>query len=492
MKQDFIITAKTVEEAMAQAVEKYGSSDVEISYRIIDMPKKGFLGIGATPAKVLVTVGSDDEVELLKSELRSAVRSTAFSLDKTPEPPKAEQKKPDLRESRKSRQQDAQGDAKQAPVKPAADKPAAPAAKQTQPAAAAKAPQAGAPIPVPKPLPTAGTPAPAQTAKPAAAPASALQSAPFSDLREYRPSLERKKTAQNGDAVQRADAQRPPREQKNDRPPKNDRQRQPRPEAPRSEAQRSEAKRPAAQKPAPKQTSKPHRRDDDVFDVSPAEMTAALDFINKLLCNMELACTASPAVPLEERQPAKAKADAAAPSDDTAAERPFLDPSRIINITGVDAASLIGYHGETLDALQYLVNLAVNRREGERHREYVKIIIDIENYRAKREETLRALARRNAARALKYRRNISLEPMNPYERRIIHSEVQLIEGVSTHSVGSDENRRVIMTVDALGDTDSGEVREEAPKKRSGRSYNRRRRSPEASVTADVTAVSDAQ
>ena len=82
--------------------------------------------------------------------------------------------------------------------------------------------------------------------------------------------------------------------------------------------------------------------------------------------------------------------------------------------------------------------------------------------------------------------------MNPYERRIIHSEVQLIEGVSTHSVGSDENRRVIMTVDALGDTDSGEVREEAPKKRSGRSYNRRRRSPEASVTADVTAVSDAQ
>ena len=108
---------------------------------------------------------------------------------------------------------------------------------------------------------------------------------------------------------------------------------------------------------------------------------------------------------------------------------------KLINITGNDAGILIGHHGETLDSLQYLTNLAANKIDKSEGKQRTKITVDIENYRAKREKTLRALARRMAEKALKYRRSIMLEPMNPYERRIIHSEIQNIEGVSTNSVG---------------------------------------------------------
>lgn len=117
---------------------------------------------------------------------------------------------------------------------------------------------------------------------------------------------------------------------------------------------------------------------------------------------------------------------------------------RRICIEGEDAGMLIGHHGETLDALQYLSNLACAKKNinGERLRDHVTI--DIESYRAKRETTLRALARRMAAKALRTKKNVMLEPMNAYERRIIHSEVQDIEGVSTNSIGSENNRRVVI------------------------------------------------
>ena len=106
---------------------------------------------------------------------------------------------------------------------------------------------------------------------------------------------------------------------------------------------------------------------------------------------------------------------------------------------------LIGHHGETLDQLQYLVNLAANKKENDDDdRDYTKIMVDIEGYRTRREDALRALARRMSARVLKYRRNITLEPMSAYERRIIHSEVQTIDGVSTNSIGAERNRRVMI------------------------------------------------
>ena len=129
--------------------------------------------------------------------------------------------------------------------------------------------------------------------------------------------------------------------------------------------------------------------------------------------------------------------------DMTVNENGFV--SRLITIEGEDAPSLIGHRGDMLDALQYLANLCLARKSEGEHKEYVKVVLDIENYREKREQSLRALARRMAEKALKYQRNVLLEPMNPYERMIIHSEIQSIEGVSTHSVGYDDNRKIVIT-----------------------------------------------
>ncbi len=120
------------------------------------------------------------------------------------------------------------------------------------------------------------------------------------------------------------------------------------------------------------------------------------------------------------------------------------DGTRRIIIAGDDASTLIGHHGDTLDALQYLANLASARKNINGERDKSRVTIDIEGYRAKREETLRALARRMAQKALRNRRSVMLEPMSAYERRIIHSEIQGIEGVSTNSIGSDNNRKIVI------------------------------------------------
>ena len=120
---------------------------------------------------------------------------------------------------------------------------------------------------------------------------------------------------------------------------------------------------------------------------------------------------------------------------------------KIIAINGESAAILIGHHGDTLDSLQYLANLAANKKIDGVKGEYVKIAVDVEGYRAKREETLRALARKMASKVLKYKKSVMLEPMNPYERRIIHSEIQNMQGVSTNSIGSENNRKIVIFLD---------------------------------------------
>ena len=117
-----------------------------------------------------------------------------------------------------------------------------------------------------------------------------------------------------------------------------------------------------------------------------------------------------------------------------------------IDVKGEAAGMLIGHHGETLDSFQHLANLAANRTENKKT-PIPKISVDIESYRAKREETLRALARRMAHRVVKYKRSVMLEPMNPYERRIIHAELQSFPGVNTNSIGSENNRKVVIYLD---------------------------------------------
>ena len=111
---------------------------------------------------------------------------------------------------------------------------------------------------------------------------------------------------------------------------------------------------------------------------------------------------------------------------------------------GEDYGIVIGRRGETLDSIQYLTRLVANKHKTEN--EYARISINIGSYREKRKNTLRALAKKNSEKVLKYGRNVTFEPMNPYERRIIHTAVQEIEGVTSHSVGSDSNRRVVITL----------------------------------------------
>ena len=164
---------------------------------------------------------------------------------------------------------------------------------------------------------------------------------------------------------------------------------------------------------------------------------------------------------------------------DAEAEMSDSEDVKVIKIKGADSGVLIGHHGATLDALQYLVNLVAHKKNnggdedaagydkeeteekvseeyntglktqitdigGKKEKGYMRVILDVEDYRAKREETLRTLARRMASKVQKYKNSVTLEPMNPYERRIIHSEIQQIPGVTTTSVGIDNERRIII------------------------------------------------
>lgn len=113
-----------------------------------------------------------------------------------------------------------------------------------------------------------------------------------------------------------------------------------------------------------------------------------------------------------------------------------------VAMMGDELGILIGRRGETLDALQYLTGLYVNKHRSE----YVRVSLDSENYRGKREEALTRLAGRMAARARKTGRKVTLEPMNPYERRILHSALQADPDVTTHSEGEEPYRRVIITL----------------------------------------------
>ncbi len=112
-----------------------------------------------------------------------------------------------------------------------------------------------------------------------------------------------------------------------------------------------------------------------------------------------------------------------------------------ICLEGKNMGTIIGKRGETLDAIQYLVNIVANKER----QEYIKIMLDTENYRARREETLRNLAYKLSKKAQKTRKPIILEPMNPYDRRIIHSALQDSKIVKTHSEGKEPFRKVVIT-----------------------------------------------
>lgn len=131
----------------------------------------------------------------------------------------------------------------------------------------------------------------------------------------------------------------------------------------------------------------------------------------------------------------------------------------VLSLEGEDLGVIIGRRGETLDALQYLCSLVANRLEGG----YFRISIDIGDYRQKREATLQALAKKLAGQAVRTGKSVSLEPMNPYERRIIHSAVQLVPGATSRSIGEEPNRRVVISSTVAPQRKSRQSRSSAPR-----------------------------
>lgn len=149
---------------------------------------------------------------------------------------------------------------------------------------------------------------------------------------------------------------------------------------------------------------------------------------------------------------------------------------------GDDYGIIIGKRGETLDAIQYLARMVANKGNSN----YKRVSINVGNYRAKREETLRILARKTASKAVRQSRNISLEPMNPYERRIIHTAVQEVEGATSYSIGSNLDRRVVIApVDGAKNNGGNRGRNN---RNGGRREKREAYKPE--ISADRTPKSD--
>ncbi|MCL2212213.1 MAG: protein jag [Oscillospiraceae bacterium] len=152
--------------------------------------------------------------------------------------------------------------------------------------------------------------------------------------------------------------------------------------------------------------------DDDGFDSN-----KAVEFLQEVIANMGLSST----VTLED-----------------------CGREKKITISGEGAGALIGYHGEGLDALQYLATLAANKRGEDESRSYNRISLDIEGYRAKREATLTELAHRTADKVQRYGRSVALEPMPSHERRIIHVAIQDMDGISSYSIGENTRRRIVI------------------------------------------------
>ena len=321
MEKSIITTGKTIDDAVNAALTQLGLTRDDVTYQVLALPKSGFFGIGAVPAKVQVTYEAPD----LKPAAPKA----------EPKPEKQEESVP-------------------APKVEAAPRIALSSASRSKPKAAAK---------------------PAEK-KPAAAPAPKADAA--SKPVEKKPEPVKP-------------AEKKPVEKKAEKP--------------------VEKKAPRAER-APRAEKKAERTYAPAAPGSNEEKIEA--FIKGLLENM-----GSQAVP-------HAWSDG--------------ENSYRVDLTGEGLGFLIGRRGETLDAIQHLTNYAVNRSvDG-----HVRINVDAECYREKREDSLRRYARKKAQQVLKNRRRTTLEPMNAYERHVIHASLQDMDNITTHSTGTEPNRRVVI------------------------------------------------
>lgn len=418
------VKGKTVEEAIQNGLREMELTRGQVDVTVFDEGSKGFLGFGVKPARVLLT-----------------------------EKPKRLQQLQEKMEARQTlRQQENAAPAvmKKAPaVQNPAPRPAASAVQTPAPKAAASAVQtpaskAAAPaVQTPAPRPAAQTaaprPAPVRPVKPAGAPRGQTVSAAASAWPQPKPVADKKMAERPAAPVQKPQEQDVQTENPVDFAPSADventalrtrpERREPRRTEPR-ERRAPREPRPVsgeAAAPAPQAADAPkprrERRERPVRPVTPrpaptGEPTAlsenAKTYVDEIIARMGL----------------DAQSEAFENADGV-----------FMNLSGEDVGTLIGYRGETLDALQYLVSLHINRGEEAYHR----VLLDAENYRGKREETLVRLAHHLANKAVKSGRKVSLEPMNPYERRILHSALQDDNRVRTHSEGDEPYRRVVIT-----------------------------------------------
>ena len=400
MSEIYTVSAKTVDEAMELASKLYGGNNKEISYDIVSLPKKGFLGLGSKDAVIRVTVSEEDAgLSSIVNEIKSYKAKTAPETGYYSEESEKQEKKPEKTEKVEKKPQPQKAEKSQKVEK-------APEKKQEK--ASEKAPE----------------------------------------------KISQKEAPQQKKPQQKT--QQPKKQQK---------------------PQNAKAEAPAKAEVPAKIENIQNSENEKKRAVSREEMDFAKNFINSMIADMHLSATA---IELE----------AADGEEYITAEG--LDVYPAINIVGDDTGILIGHHGETLDAVQYLVNLALFRRANSKGsgRENIKITVDIENYRAKREETLRSLARRMAARAVKYKKNVFLEPMNPYERRIIHSELQEYPEVATHSVGSDTNRKIIITYEGADKAPQNKRRRNGRRPSHGNSMKEAPAEPATPVAIPLPSLDD--
>ena len=308
MEKTIVISGKTIEQAVESALTQLGLEMDDISYQVLSLPKAGFLGFGAQPAKIIVTYQVPDPAPEKAPQPKSALGSASRSKPKAPKTERKPESKPE---------------AKPEPVK--AEAPKAPEVK----------------------------PEPVKAEKPKA------------------PKAEKAK-------------------------------------APKQEKKPAEPKAPKADKP---KTEAPK-----VY--TPAEPGSVEEKIETFLKG------------LLEHMDSKAVPHAWKEEDNTYR----------VELVGDDLGYLIGRRGNTLDAIQHLCNYTINRDVEGR----IRINVDAESYREKREDTLRRYARKKAQQVLKARRRTTLEPMNAYERHLIHAALQDMENITTHSTGTEPNRRVVI------------------------------------------------
>ena len=273
-----------------------------------------------------------------------------------------------------------------------------------------------------------------QKKKPAQKPAAAKPTAPKAEAPKAEKKPEAKPAAPKSDVKPAAPKAEAPKTEAKPEAPKAEAKPETKPEAPKAEAKtekKPEApKQPRERKPRPPRPAREEGETRDFAPMAPAETFAP---------------TEPPVIHPEDTPAGRAQKFLMDVTDRMGVKVDvYVDDSKADNLSihmiGDTLGILIGRRGETLDALQYLTSLQVNKgREG-----YIRVTLDTENYRAKREDSLRRLAQRMANRAVKTGRKVVLEPMNPYERRVLHTALQNHPAVTTHSEGEEPNRRVVI------------------------------------------------